>query len=77
MLYFIVSVVVLAILLFVPVSKLVWTLSVRRMERRLRRVLSPDELRAQLTRARVIAALICTAFSFLFNLNLIGVPAHG
>lgn len=77
MLHFIISVVVLALLLFFPVSKLVWTLSVRRLQRRLQRELTREELQGQLNRARFIAILLCAIFSFLFNLNVIGIPTHG
>ena len=46
----------LALLLFFPVSKLIWVLSVRRLQRRLARELSPEELNAQLKRARILGA---------------------
>lgn len=64
----------LAAMLFVPVSKLVWTMSVRRQERKLERKLDPPEIQGQLRRARVIAFVLVIIFSLLFNLNLFGIP---
>ena len=75
MFYFIASVIVLAVLLFFPVSKLVWVLSVRRLQRKLKRELSQQEIDGQLNRARFIAVLLSLAFSFLFNASLVGLPS--
>ncbi len=75
MFYFIASVIVLAVLLFFPASKLVWVLSVRRLQRKLKRELSQQEIDGQLNRARFIAVLLSLAFSFLFNANLVGLPS--
>ena len=66
------AVLVLAALLFYPVSKLVWVLSVRRMERKLERKLDERELVGQKQRAWVIAAVLVLPFSYLFNLQLAG-----
>ena len=66
------AVLVLAALLFYPVSKLVWVLSVRRMERKLKRKLDEHELDGQKQRAWIIAALLVLPFSYLFNLQLAG-----
>jgi len=77
MVYFLLSVLLLALLLFFPVSKLIWVLSVRRMQRRLGRAPNDGEVQGQLRRARIIAVLLSLAFSYLFNLNLIGMPGHG
>jgi len=76
MVYFGVSVVVLAALLFLPISKLIWTLSVRRLQKKLGRELAEDEIGGQLARARFIAVLLCLVFSFLFNAQIIGLPGH-
>ena len=70
--YFVGSVLVLALLLFFPVSKLVWVLSVRRLQRKEHRELSKLELRGQLHRARILAAFVSLLFSYLFNLTLGG-----
>ncbi len=76
-LYFVASVLVLALLLFFPVSRLIWVLSVRRFQRRTGRELSPEELRGQLKRARIIALLVTVLFAILFCANLIGIPTNG
>ena len=75
--YYWLSVLVLAGLLFWPVSKLVWTLSVRRLERKLGRALSDEERRDQLQRARFLAILFCLLFSALFNYQTLDMAAHG
>jgi hypothetical protein len=64
----------LALMLFFPVSKLVWTLSVRRQERKLKRKLSEDEIKGQLSRARFITIFVVVIFALLFNLNVFGIP---
>ena len=70
-------VLILAALLFLPVSKLIWVLSVRRLQKKTGRELSDEELQGQLKRARVIAVLVALIFSFLFNANLMGIPHNG
>lgn len=77
MTYYLVSTAVLAVLLFFPVSKMVWVLSVRRLERKTARKLSEDEIGGQRNRARFIAVLICILFSALFCYNIVGIPANG
>ncbi len=77
MAYFVISVLVLAALLYLPVSKLIWVVSVRRLQRKLGRELDEAEVRGQAKRARFIAFLLCLPFSYLFNLNLLGLPGHG
>ena len=77
MLYFLVSVSVLALLLFFPISKLIWTLSVRRLQRKLNRELNATELAGQMTRARFVSIFVSLLFSYLFNLNMIGLPTNG
>jgi len=65
-------VLLLALLLFFPVSNLVWVGSVRRLQRRLKRQLDGEELQGQKRRARVISLLLVVPFSWLFNLDLAG-----
>lgn len=77
MLYFIISVLVLAGLLFIPVSKLIWVFSVRRLQRKTHTELTQTEIDAQLNRARFISIFICLIFSFLFNLQITGLPGNG
>ncbi|MEJ2142361.1 MAG: hypothetical protein P8Y24_08405 [Gammaproteobacteria bacterium] len=74
MTYFIVSVLILAALLFIPMSKLIWVLSVRRLQKKTNTELDEQELAGQMSRARFISVFVCLIFSFLFNLNLIGLP---
>jgi hypothetical protein len=77
MLYFLLSVLVLAALLFFPISKLIWVFSVRRLQRKLNRELNQTEIAGQMTRARFISIFVSLLFSYLFNLNMIGIPTHG
>ena len=67
----------LALALFLPVSKLVWVLSVRHLERRLGRPLNARDRQGQLNRARLLAMIVCVAFSALFNYHLLDMPGHG
>ena len=77
MMYFVLSVLVLTLLLFFPISKLIWVMSVRRLQRKLKTDLQEKEIQGQLIRARFIAVFVALIFSFLFNLNLLGWPANG
>ena len=77
MLYFLLSVFILALLLFFPITKLIWVISVRRLQRKLKRELNESELAGQMTRARFISIFVSLLFSYLFNLNLIGLPTNG
>ncbi len=67
---------VLAGMLFFPVSKLVWTLSVRRQERKLERKLNDEEIKGQLRRARFLAFFLVVLFSVMFNYNVFGFPGQ-
>jgi len=75
--YYLLCVLVLTALLFWPVAKLVWVMSVRRLERRLGQALSDDERAGQANRARFIAILLCVAFSAMFNYQLLDMSTHG
>lgn len=75
--FFTLSVVVLAALLFVPVSRLVWVLSVRRLERKRGEVLDDTERRGQRVRARIVGLALVIAFALLFNAATLGVPGRG
>ena len=55
----------LSAMLFFPVSKLVWALSVRRQQRKLER---------QLTEAEVTGQMLVMAFAMMFNANIFGFP---
>ena len=67
----------LAAALFWPVSKLVWVLSVRRLERKLGQPLSDQDRLGQLNRARFVAIVVCVAFAALFNYHLLDMSSHG
>lgn len=75
--YYWISVVVLAALLFLPAAQLVWVLSVRRLERKLRQPLSDREREGQRNRARFIAIVVCAIFSALFTYHILDMAAHG
>jgi len=70
--YFYTSVALLSLLLYFPVSKIIWVLSVRRLQRKLGRELATEEIAGQKGRARFVAVLLVVAFSFLFNWHLFG-----
>lgn len=76
-LYDVISILVLAGLLFVPVSKLIWVLSVRRLQRKLQTELSAEEINGQLTRARFVSLFLSTLFAALFYANMFGLSTHG
>jgi hypothetical protein len=77
MLNFILWVVLLAALLLWPMSKLVWVLSVRRLQRKLSRPLEEKEVAGQVARARIISVFVSLLFSFLYNASTIGLPGDG
>lgn len=77
MLSFIFWVLLLALLLFWPVSNLIWAVSVRRKQRKLKQQLDEQEITAQKQRARFIAAFICLLFSLLYNIYRLGMPRDG
>lgn len=77
MLNFTLWVLLLAALLYWPMSKLVFVLSVRRLQRKLERTLDEKELAGQRNRAGVISVFVSVLFSFLYNLSTIGMPGSG
>ena len=70
-LYQLVSVLILAGLLYFPVNNLVWMMSVRRLQRRLGKELTPQEIAGQRKRARLISVILVLCFSYLFNAALL------
>ena len=68
-LFYLLSVTFLALLLYYPVNKLIFILSVRRYEKKIGKSLSDEELRGQLIRSRFITIILIIVFSSLFNLN--------
>ena len=73
MLPFEIAVIVLALLIYLPTSKLIWVWSVRRLERKLQRELSEQEREGQLKRARFNGAILALVFSWGFNTHLLSV----
>jgi len=74
---FLIWVLALAVLLVWPVSRLVWVLSVRRMQRKLARELEADEVRGQRRRAWIIAVVLSLLFSWVYNASRLGLPGGG
>ncbi|MEX0731895.1 MAG: hypothetical protein WD057_13965 [Aquisalimonadaceae bacterium] len=69
-------VIVLTALLFLPVRKIIWVTSVRRLQRKRGETLADVEVVGQKRRASFISFFLCLAFSLLFNISTLGVP-HG
>jgi hypothetical protein len=70
------SVVVLAALLFWPASRMIWVLSVRRLERKRGQPLSEAERAGQRNRARFIAIIVCALFSALFTYQRLDMASY-
>ena len=68
--FFLAGIVLLSIALYFPVNKLVWVLSVRRLERKYKKKLTDVETKLQLNRARFISIILVIIFSYFFNLKL-------
>ena len=64
----------LAAMLFYPVSKLIWVMSVRRLQKKLGRSLDDEELLGQKRRARVLAVILVMIVAFIYNIQTIGLP---
>ena len=71
--YYLISVIILALLLYYPVNKMIFVLSVRRLERRIGKQLNDDQKNGQLKRSRFISIILILCFSCLFNINIISV----
>jgi len=69
-LFYLLSVMFLSILLYYPVNKLIFILSVRRYEKKIGDSLNDKELKGQLIRSRFISIILIVIFSSLFNLNI-------
>jgi len=77
MVYFAGSVLLLTILLWFPTSRLIWVISVRRLQKKTGAKLSQQQIDGQFARARFIAVFVSLIFSFLFNAQLLGIPTSG
>ena len=71
--YYLISVIILALLLYYPVNKMIFVLSVRRLERRIAKQLNDDQKNGQLKRSRFISIILILCFSCLFNINILSV----
>ena len=69
-LFFLAGIVFLSIALYFPVTKMIWVLSVRRLERKYKKKLTDVERKLQLNRARFISIILVIIFSYFFNLKL-------
>ncbi len=67
--YFLFSVLILAFLLYFPTSKLIWVLSVKRLQKKSHTDLNKEEIYGQKQRARFIALILVLVFSYLFNIG--------
>ncbi len=68
--FYILSVIILAILLYIPVNKMIYLLSVRRLSKKSSTTLSETQLKGQLNRSRFITFIIVFIFSCLFNFKI-------
>mgnify|MGYP003994110881 FL=1 len=68
--FYLLSVILLSILLYYPVNKLIFILSVRKFEKKIGNTLNDKELKGQLVRSRFISIILIIIFSSLFNLKI-------
>ena len=69
--YYLLSVIILTLLLYYPVNKLIFILSVRRLEKKTGKNLSNMEKLGQLKRSRFVSIILILLFSCLFNINIL------
>lgn len=69
--YYLLTSLLLAGLLSYPMSRMIWVMSVRRLQRKLERELETREIRGQRARAWFLAILLASPFAFLFNYYLL------
>ena len=69
--YYLLSVIILTLLLYYPVNKLIFVLSVRRLEKKTGKNLSNMEKLGQLKRSRFVSIILILLFSCLFNINIL------
>ncbi len=71
--YYVISVIILALLLYYPVNKMIFVLSIRRLESKIGKQLNDDQKNGQLKRSRFISIILILFFSCLFNINILSV----
>jgi hypothetical protein len=69
--YYWVTSFIFAFLLFFPTSKLIWSLRIRRAEKKLQRVTTEEERAREKKIARFIAVILTVFFALLFNRSLL------
>ena len=69
-LFFYLSILILAAALYIPVNKLIWVLSVRRIEKKSKSKLNEYQRNLQKNRSRFISILLVFIFSYLFNMQI-------
>ena len=71
--FYVLNVIILSLLLYYPVNKLIFVLSVRRLERKIGKQLNNIQKSGQLRRSRFISILLIIIFSCLFNINILDI----
>ena len=71
--YYLISVIILALLLYYPVNKMIFVLSIRKLESKIGKQLNDDQKNGQLKRSRFISIILILFFSCLFNINILPV----
>ena len=71
--YYLISVIILALLLYYPVNKMIFVLSIRKLESKIGKQLNDDQKNGQLKRSRFISIILILFFSCLFNINILSV----
>jgi len=75
--YYWLSVALLTVMLVWPVARMIWMMSVRRLERRRQAPVSEAERRGQRARAWFIGLIVSAVFALLFNFYLLDMGRHG
>ena len=71
--FYVLNVIILSLLLYYPVNKLIFVLSVRRLEKKIGKQLNNIQKSGQLKRSRFISILLIIIFSCLFNINILDI----
>jgi len=71
--FYVLNVIILSLLLYYPVNKLIFVLSVRRLEKKIGKQLNNIQKSGQLKRSRFISILLIIIFPCLFNINILDI----